>query len=159
MYYFYYLVYSLGFLIMSLVFAMALKRTRDALFGDAFYMLVTFSFCKGAATLVEFNLNIIQSSELDRIARYSFGYHSAILMSIALFNLFYILIRKPIGLIVGGIGFIFYSIFEGFILDGTILGVDVRILKLSYIFLMLASSFSLRSLLAEKKVTVKVAYL
>lgn len=109
--------------------------------------------------LVLYMSNIIKAEEIEKIGRFSFGYNSAILNSIAMFNLYYIIKQKPFGLIFAGIGFILYAVSEGIPMGNSIFGIDIRILKLICVLALVISSFYIRSLLQlEKKSALKIGY-
>lgn len=104
--------------------------------------------------------NVIEANEIDRIGRFSFGFHSAILISIAMFNLYYIITRKSISLVILGIGFILYAIGDGLITNGDVFGIDIMAVRLICILLLTIGSYFMRQfILLEKKPASKIAYI
>ncbi|MDP2167709.1 MAG: hypothetical protein Q8J64_05175 [Thermodesulfovibrionales bacterium] len=101
---------------------------------------------------------IIEVPELDRISRLGFGYNSALLTGIAMFNLYYITGRKTSGLLLSGAGFILYSIFEGIFSGSAVWGIDIGVIRLGCALSLTVASFFIRSLLDVEK-RQKVAYI
>ncbi|MBI4823177.1 MAG: hypothetical protein HY805_02970 [Nitrospirae bacterium] len=104
--------------------------------------------------------NIIEANEIEKIGRLSFGFHSSILISIAMFNLYYINTKKSIGLVILGIGFILYAIGDGLIIDGALFGIGINIIRLICILLFVLGCFFVKPVIAlEKKPASKIAYI
>lgn len=104
--------------------------------------------------------NIITQDELERIGRLSFGFHSSILNSIAMFNLYYIIGKRFRGILIAGVGFIPYAIVEGLFLEDSFFGIDKGVIRFLCVLFLLAGFLFIRSLVfVEKKPIDKIAYI
>jgi hypothetical protein len=99
----------------------------------------------------------IDASEIDNIGRLSFGYNSAILSGIAMFNIYSVFKDKSPLIILSGVGFIMYAVFEGMILKPPF-GMDIFYYRLISGIVLLASSFSMTALAKTKKTYDKIGY-
>jgi hypothetical protein len=100
---------------------------------------------------------IIDVEDVEKIGRVSFGYNSAILNGIAMFNLYYIMGRRHRGLILAGLSFILYAIFEG-IIHVPVYGIDIRIVRMFCALILFVSSFPIVNMLSERKAKDKIGY-
>lgn len=108
-----------------------------------------------------FALGLIETFDAETIGRHSFGYNGAILSSIALFNLYYTLrqsgnVRVLRGILATGLGFIFYSVFEGMI-ERPISGIPIYVFRMFSAIILAAASFYLVEL-SDKNKARKVDY-
>jgi hypothetical protein len=101
-------------------------------------------------------LGLIETFDANSIGRLSFGYNGAILSSIALFNLYYTMrqssgVRLLRGILASGLGFAFYSIFDG-LAEKPISGVPICVFGMFSAIILTAASFYLVELFDEKKI-------
>lgn len=105
--------------------------------------------------IVLYVFNIITPEDIEKIASMGFGYNSAILMSIAMFNLFFILKRRR--LFFAGVGFVFYCIFEGTLLI-SVFDKNIVVAKALASFILMVSSVFVTTVTGEKKPEDKISY-
>lgn len=101
--------------------------------------------------------NFVNVQDIGKIASSGFGYNSAVLMSIAMFNLYFIHGRKSRGLVFSGVGFIFYCVFEGTFLINAF-KTNIIIAKALAAFVLAASSYFVATMSEERKTAEKIGY-
>lgn len=105
--------------------------------------------------IILFALGLIETFDANTIGRKSFGYNGAILSSVALVSLYYTLrqsrnVRMLRGILAAGLGFIFYSVFEG-VIEKPISGIPIYVFRMFSAIILAAASFYLVELSDKNK--------